>query len=186
MTDEQIIQLFQNRDERAIEEISKKYKRYCAHIASKVLDDFSDVEECINDTWLGVWNAIPPATPDHLNLFLARIIRNISFSRFRNQNTKKRGNGEVLLVLDELDECLTGQADVEDAYLADELQATINRFVRSLPVREGNIFIRRYYYSESFKEIAQRYRLSENAVRTILFRTRNKLKDCLMKEGYLS
>lgn len=111
MTDEQIIQLFQNRDERAIEEISKKYKRYYAHIASKVLDDFSDVEECINDTWLGVWNAIPPATPDHLNLFLARIV----CDRGMMDNRAYLTNTEFQTVIDRIGESEVAIRDRYDA-----------------------------------------------------------------------
>lgn len=186
MTDEQIIQFFQDRDERAIVEIDKKYGRYCTHIASKILDDSSDVEECLNDTWMNVWNAIPPARPEHLRIFLASIVRNNSFSRYRNLTAQKRGGGEIATVLDELEDCIADGSDVESEFLAEELKRTINQFVRDLPVRDSNFFVRRYYYADSIKDIAAKYGVSETTVKTVLFRVRNKLKAHLMKEGYLS
>lgn len=131
-------------------------------------------------------HSIPPTHPVHFNLFLAKIVRNLSFNKYRNKYTQKRGRGEIALVLEELEECLAGHSDVEALYIAEELQETINTFVRALPEREGNVFIRRYFYSDSIKDISVRYRMSENNIRVMLNRTRNKLRDRLEKEGYLS
>lgn len=186
MTDEKIIQLYFNRDEKAIEETSIKYGSYCYKIANNILRNRQDSEECLNDTWMQTWDSIPPTHPVHFNLFLAKIVRNLSFNKYRNKYTQKRGRGEIALVLEELEECLAGHSDVEALYIVEELQETINTFVRALPEREGYVFIRRYFYSDSIKDISVRYRMSENNIRVMLNRTRNKLRDRLEKEGYLS
>lgn len=186
MTDEKIIQLYFNRDEKAIEETSIKYGSYCYKIANNILRNRQDSEECLNDTWMQTWDSIPPTHPVHFNLFLAKIVRNLSFNKYRNKYTQKRGRGEIALVLEELEECLAGHSDVEALYIVEELQETINTFVRALPEREGNVFIRRYFYSDSIKDISVRYRMSENNIRVMLNRTTNKLRDRLEKEGYLS
>ena len=205
MTDEKIIQLYFNRNEKAIEETAIKYSSYCYKIANNILRNRQDSEECLNDTWMQTWDSIPPTHPVHFNLFLAKIVRRrctivtipfrIPFlcncriptgNKYRNNYTQKRGRGEIALVLEELEECLAGHSDVEALYIAEELQETINTFVRALPEREGNVFIRRYFYSDSIKDISVRYRMSENNIRVMLNRTRNKLRDRLEKEGYLS
>lgn len=184
MTDEKILQLFFLRNEDAIKEIDKKYGSYCFKIANNILNNREDAHECVNDAWLKAWESIPPIHPLHLDLFLAKIVRNLSINKYKSKLTHKRGKGEIALVLDELEECIAGHSDVETTFTANELNATINNFVRDLPEREGNIFIRRYFYSESIKNIAKRYHISENNIRVILNRTRNKLKIKLQKEGY--
>lgn len=185
MTDDKIIQLFFQRKETAIEETSKKYGSYCFKIANKILNNREDSEECLSDTWLKSWDSIPPARPVHFNLFLAKIVRNLAISKYRSNHTHKRGKGEMALVLDELEECITGQSDVETLYMAEELQNTINRFVRGLSERDGNVFIRRYFYADSIRDISNRYHISENNVRVMLSRTRSKLRIVLEKEGYI-
>lgn len=185
MTDEEIIQLYFNRNEIAIRETEKKYGAYCFQISNNILNNMEDSEECVNDTWLKTWEAIPPAYPKHFKLFLAKIVRNLSFNKYKAKYANKRGKGEISLVLDELEECLAGGQNVETEYIAKELQATINEFVYALPEKEGNIFIRRYFYSDSIKEISKRYQVSENNVCVILNRTRNKLRLRLEKEGYV-
>ena len=185
MTDDKIIQLFFQRKETAIEETSKKYGSYCFKIANNILNNREDSEECLSDTWLKSWDSIPPARPVHFNLFLAKIVRNLAISKYRSNHTHKRGKGEIALVLDELEECITGQYDVETLYMAEELQNTINRFVRGLSERDGNVFIRRYFYADSIKDISNRYHISENNVRVMLSRTRSKLRIVLEKEGYI-
>lgn len=185
MTDDKIIQLFFQRKETAIEETSKKYGSYCFKIANNILNNREDSEECLSDTWLKSWDSIPPARPVHFNLFLAKIVRNLAISKYRSNHTHKRGKGEITLVLDELEECITGQSDVETLYMAEELQNTINRFVRGLSERDGNVFIRRYFYADSIKDISNRYHISENNVRVMLSRTRSKLRIVLEKEGYI-
>lgn len=184
MEDSRIIELYWQKNADAISETAKKYGPYCFSIAENILHNAEDSEECVNDTWLRAWNAIPPQKPDVLRMFLAKITRNLAFNRFNARNAQKRGGGEIALVLDELGECLGG-ADTEGAYEAKELRKCIRRFVRSLPEREGNVLARRYFFAEPVAEIAKRYGLSENNVMVILSRTRRKLKAHLLKEGYL-
>ena len=185
MTDDKIIQLFFQRKEVAIEETQKKYGSYCFKIANNILNNREDSEECLNDTWLKAWESIPPTRPAYLNLFLAKITRNFAINTYRSKHTHKRGKGEITLVLDELEECITGETDVETLYIAEELQSSINKFVRGLSEKDGNVFIRRYFYADSIKDISNRYYISENNVRVMLSRTRNKLKLRLEKEGYI-
>ena len=184
MEDKQIIELYWQRDEIAIEETSKKYGVYCLAIAENILNNQEDAMECLNDTWLKAWNAMPPQKPENLKLFLAKITRNLSLNRMEAQNAKKRGNGEFTLVLDELSECIASYSDVENTYLAKELGEIVRKFVRKLPEREGNVFVRRYFFMEPVAVIAKRYRMTENHVMVMLSRTRKKLKKYLVKEGY--
>ena len=184
LEDNQIVELYWQKNADAISETAGKYGAYCFAIAENILHNTEDSEECVNDTWLHAWNAIPPQKPNVLRMFLAKITRNLAFNRFNVRNAEKRGGGEVALVLDELGECLGG-ADAEAAYEAKELRQCIRRFVRALPEREGNVLVRRYFFAESVAGIAKRYGLSENNVMVILSRTRGKLKAHLLKEGYL-
>lgn len=185
LTDAEIIELFFERNENAVKEINNKYGRYCHSIAYKILHDPEDAEECVNETWYSTWESIPPTKPQRLKLFIAKIVRNISFDRYKSKNRKKRGSGELPQVLDELEECLSGNHDVEKDYIARELNETIQKFVYQLAEREANIFIRRYFFVDSLDEIAKRYGISSNHVGVILSRTRGKLKYVLEKEGYV-
>ncbi|MCI8332464.1 MAG: sigma-70 family RNA polymerase sigma factor [Clostridiales bacterium] len=184
MEDSQIIELYWQKNTDAISETADKYGTYCFTIANNILQRTEDSEECVNDTWLHAWNAIPPQRPKALRLFLAKITRNLSFDRLCAQNAAKRGGGEMAIVLDELGECMDGGADTETVYEAKELGKFIQNFVRALPEREGNVLVRRYFFAESVADIAKRYGLTENNVMVILCRTRTKLKAHLLKEGY--
>ena len=184
MEDHKIVELYWQRNENAIEESSIKYGAYCFAIADNILHNKGDSDECVNDTWLKTWNAIPPQRPAKLQMFLAKITRNLSFNRFHARSAEKRGGGEMILVLDELAECLPGESDIASEYEAKELGQCLRRFVRSLPERDGNVFVRRYFYTESIAEIAKKYGLTENNVMVILSRTRRKLKKNLIKEGF--
>ena len=183
--DSRIVELYCQKNADAIEETISKYGAYCFAIADNILQNKEDSEECVNDTWLNAWNAIPPQKPTKLQMFLAKITRNLSFNRFNARSAEKRGGGEIVLVLDELAECLVSGADVEAAYEAVELEQCICRFVRTLPERDRNVFVRRYFFTEPMPAIAQRYSLTVNNATVILSRTRKKLKTELMKEGYL-
>ncbi len=185
MEDSQIIELYWQRNADAISETAGKYGAYCFQIADNILHDTEDSEECLNDTWLRAWDAMPPERPNVLRMFLAKITRNLSFDRFHARNAKKRGGGEMVLVLDELEECVAGRADVETAYEGKELSQCIGRFVRGLSERDGNVFVRRYFFTDPVAAIARRYGLTDNNVMVILSRTRKKLKLELRKEGYL-
>jgi len=183
MNDQQIIELYWQRDTAAIQETSKKYGAYCYAIANNILDSKEDSEECVNDTWLKTWNAIPPQRPAILQMFLAKITRNLSLDRFLARTAQKRGSGEMPLVLDELAECIPSSSDVAGEYERKELGRFIRKYINSLPERDRNIFLRRYFYANSIADISIRYGLSENNVMVILSRTRKKLKNRLQKEG---
>ena len=185
MEDNQIVELYWQKNADAISETASKYGSYCFAIAENILHNTEDSEECVNDTWLRAWDAIPPQKPDVFRTFLAKITRNLAFNRFNARNAQKRGSGETALVLDELAECLGGGTDAETAYETKELRQCIRHFVRSLPEREGNVLVRRYFFAEPIADIAKRYGLTKNNVTVILSRTRRKLKAHLVKEGYL-
>ena len=186
MEDYKIVALYWKKDENAINETSRKYGAYCFAIADNILHNKEDSEECVNDTWLKAWNAMPPQRPTKLQIFLAKITRNLSFNRFNARSAEKRGGGEIILVLDELAECLASETDIASEYEAKELGQCIRSFVRLLSERDGNIFVRRYFFTESISQIARKYGLTENNIMVILSRTRKKLKAHLVKEGFFS
>lgn len=184
MQDNQIIALYNARDERAISQTAQKYGGYCMSIAQNILHNMQDSEECVNDTWLQTWNSIPPACPTVLKSYVGRITRNLSLNRYKAKHRDKRGGGEVALALDELGEVAADEYEVQTQMERMEFADAFNRFLWSLPKRECNIFIRRYYHLESVDEIAKRYGLSHANVFKILSRTRQSLKAFLEKEGF--
>lgn len=184
MTDDKIIDHYWRREECAIRESDAKYGRYCFAIADHILYSREDSEECVNDTWLRAWQAMPPARPGNLKLYFAKIVRNLALSRYAARVARKRGGGETALILEELSEILREPDDVESEYMAKELSRAVNLFVRTLPERECNVFVRRYFYSETISEIADRYGLSVRNVTVMLSRTRGKLKHYLEREGF--
>ena len=179
MEDEKIVMLYWERNENAVRETEKKYGKYCHAIAYNILHFHEDADECVNDTWIGAWNSMPPEKPSRLQCFLARITRNISIDRYRYDSAQKRG-AEVESAIDEYWECIpNGDAPIEDEL---ELKKAINGFLASLDTRTRVIFMRRYWYSMSVKDIAEGMRLSESHVSVILFRTRIRFKEYLTKE----
>lgn len=184
MEDYQIIELYFQRSDLAIRETDIKYGNYCYTVANNVLQDAGDSEECVNDTWLKAWNSMPPKRPDYLRMFLAKITRNLAIDRFRSKKRQKRGGGEYDLVLEELGDIIHDSANVEEYVEAKELEQNIRSFVAQLPERECNIFLRRYFYFESAREIAGRYGIRESHVLGILSRTRGKLRTYLLELGY--
>lgn len=184
MEDSRIIALYNQRDERAITETSNKYEKYCYHISYGILYDDFEANECVNDTWLKTWNAIPPAQPNSLRLFLAKITRNLSLDRYKAKRRDKRGGNATELAYEELGEMLADTRDVESEVEQNELLCVIEDFLRSLPKRECGIFVRRYFYMASTAEIAKRYGVRESNVHKILSRTRAKLRKELEKRGY--
>ena len=185
MEDAAIIALYWERNQEAIEQSRQKYGAYCMTISRSILESREDAEECVSDTWLHAWNAMPPHKPNALRMFFAKLTRNISFSRFRRLNAQKRGGGRMEAVLDELAEVLADRSGVEDALDARELGETIRQFIRALPEREGDVFLRRYFFTETMEEIAGAYGITVNHAAVLLSRTRKKLRLCLMREGYL-
>lgn len=184
MQDTKIVQLYWDRDESALVYTGKKYGTYCHRIAFGILHDDGESEECVNDTWHRTWDAIPPQRPNSLKLFLAKITRNLALDRFKARNTRKRG-GEAEEILFELAECVAGTPSAEEQVLAKELERAINGFLYSLPPREANVFLRRYFFAESASAIGKKYSMTANHVAVILSRTRKKLREYLEKEGYL-
>ncbi len=185
MDDKGIIALYFSRQERALEETASKYGKYCFSISHNILGNREDAQECVNDTYLDAWNSIPPHRPNSLSLFLGKITRRISIDRWRRGNAQKRGGGELPLVLDELYECIPDTGDVEQIYERKRLSEVMNRFVKSLPTAEQKVFLCRYWYMDSVRDIGKRFHYSESKVKSMLYRTREKLKEELKKEGFL-
>ena len=185
MKDTEILELYWERNERAITETQHSYGRYCHSIAYHILHDREDSDECVNDTWLRAWYAIPPKKPERFALFLGTITRNLSFDKWKRKNARKRGNGEMDMVLDELIECIPAEHSTEDAVEEAELERMIDTFLHTLPEKDCNVFLRRYWYAEEYGEIARRYGMNLNTVKTSLFRTRSKLKLYLEREGII-
>lgn len=183
MDDLQIIELYWARSETAIAETARKYGAYCHFIAYHILHSEEDSEECVNDTYWKAWGAMPPQRPNQLRTFLGKITRNLSLSRYETYAAAKRGAGQVPLALDELAECLPAPDSVERAVDDRALTELLNGFLAGLPPEARRIFLRRYWYICSVKEIAADFGISESKVKTTLFRTRNKLKQHLEKEG---
>ena len=182
MEDSQIVTLYLRRSEQAIAETAAKYGKYCFSIAQNVLENSEDAEETVNDTYMGAWNAIPPHRPAVLSTFLGKITRRIAIKRWQMNTTKKRGGGETLLVLDELSDCIPAHDNVESEIENAELSRLLGRFVLALPQTERNVFVCRYWYLDPICSIAQRYGFSQSKVKSMLSRTRKKLRIYLQKE----
>ena len=181
MSDEKIIELYFNRDEQSIRETEKKYGKLCYHISYNILNDHDDSTECVNDTYMGVWNAIPPEKPDNFKAFICKIARNLSLKKLEFLTRAKRSQNMVVSI-EELREILPDERyapNVKD----EDVGALISKFLRTQKEEVRNVFIRKYYYFDSISEIAKRYSFTESKVKNMLFYTRNKLRDYLIKEG---
>ena len=183
MEDEKIIELFWKRNQRAIEETDAKYGHYCHTVAFNILNDPLDTEECVNDTWMGAWNAMPDAWPNCLGAFLTRICRNIALNLLSSKKRLKRGKGEMTLALEELAECTPSNLDVAQIAEARELSEGLDRFLATLPNVERNVFMSRYWAMASVKEISEVLHWSESRTKSTLFRIREKLRKFLQEEG---
>ena len=185
MDDKQIVELYFNRMETAIEETSRKYGHFCFTIANRILRNKEDSDECVNDTYLQVWNVVPPQQPQNLKAFLGKITRNISLHKWEKRQAKKRGKDEVTFALEELQECIPDVADVERITEQIVFVDTLNHFLSSLDKQSRIIFMQRYFCFLSVKEIAIRYQMGESKVKMSLLRSRKKLKIILEKEGII-
>ncbi|MCX8132218.1 MAG: sigma-70 family RNA polymerase sigma factor [Clostridia bacterium] len=183
MEDSEIVQLYWNRIETAILETSLKYGKYCRKIAFNILSNDEDAEECVNDTYLKAWNSIPPNKPFALSSYLGKITRNLSLNKYKQSNAKKRGNGEVALALDELQECIPAVGSIEQELENDIIAQAINCFLWTLEKVECNIYLRRYWYLDSISAISEQYKISKSKVKSMLYRTRKKMRCYLEKEG---
>ncbi len=184
MDDHSIVDLYWKRDEEAIEQTARKYGAYCHSIAFRILENHGDADECVNDTYRGAWESIPPHRPAILSTYLGKLARRISLKVLRSRETQKRGRGIVALSLDELSECIPAGTAMDAEIEFQELVATINRFVSGLPVEERRVFVRRYYHALSITEICEQYHFSKSKVESMLHRTRKKLKKNLDEEGF--
>lgn len=184
MEEKYLLDLFFQRDERAIQTVRESYGAYCRTVVNGILNNEEDIEECLNDTWLRAWNAIPPQRPTNLRMYLAKIARNLALDRYKASCAEKRRQGTLEITMEELAFCVPAGETTESQVQAHELERLIGTFLRTLRPMECNVFLRRYFYAESVAEIAGRYRLSESYVRLLLSRTRNKLKKYLVKEAY--
>ena len=185
MEDEKIIGLYWERNEDAITETSSKYGKLFFRIASNILLNHEDSEECVNDTWHRAWNSIPPEEPRSLAAYLGRITRNLALNRLQKQNRLKRGGGEMTLIWEELGEMLPDRETPEQSWERAAAKAAIERFLQGLEAQERILFLRRYWYVDSVQSIAARYAIKENTAKSILFRTREKLRRYLAGEGII-
>lgn len=183
MDDKEILSLYRARNQDAIAQTAKKYGRYCKKIAFGILRIREDSEECVNDTYLRAWNAIPPQSPKRLSAFLGRITRNLALDRLEHLSAQKRGGGQTMLALDELQECIPASECIERAVSDAQLSEVLERFLEALPTEKRKIFLQRYWYLLSVKEIAENLSVGESKVKMTLSRTRTALKQYLEKEG---
>ena len=181
MEDYQIVDLYWERSERAISETDTKYGRMLTGISIGLVHTNEDAEEGLNDTYLAAWNSMPSERPIYLGAFLSKIIRRISIDRYRTSHSEKRGGKDALL--NELTECIPSQTDVQSEYDNKVLAEALNRFLYSLDEEKRNIFIRRYFYSDQIDVIARGMNIGVGKVKTVLFRTRNALRNFLSEEG---
>ena len=184
MNDEQIVSLFWERDESAIREAQSKYGAYCLSVATRILDSREDAEECVNDAFLGAWNAIPPYRPAVLSAFLGKITRRLCLKKLRDGRAVKRGGGAFQASYEELESCISLQEGPDDLLETAELTRIINAFLKALPETERRVFVCRYWYYDPIEDIADRFGFGKSKVKMMLKRTRDKLAKRLREEGY--
>lgn len=185
MDDNEIIKLFNERNEAAISELSRKHGAFFTRLAEKILQNYEDSMTCVNDAYLKTWESIPPAKPNVLRAFVGRIVKCVAVSMLRRENAEKRGGGEFTLVLDELEECVSDGSSVEQQLEGKELVNAINKFLQTCGEFNRRAFVLRYWYCESITEVAAELGSNENNVTVSLYRTRQKLKEHLAKGGYI-
>lgn len=185
MRDDEIVTLYWKRDERAIKETKNEYGRYLFKIANNILADLEDSRESVNDTYLAAWNSIPPQRPSVLSTYLGKLTRRISIDLFRKKNREKRRASEYALSLNELEECIPGGNMPEDEVEVKLLAKSINDFLRMQPEEARTLFVGRYYFLDSLKDVARYCGMSESKAKSILFRTRCSLKTHLEQEGFV-
>lgn len=182
MDDSRIIELYWQRNESAITATDRKYGRFCHCIALNILSVPEDAEETVNDTYHAVWNAIPPTRPKSFKVFLGRIVRNLSISRYRKNRAQKRYGGMELL-LSELEECLPHPGQTEDAIEQQHLSALISDWLEQLPPTDRTLFVRRYWFGEELQTLAAEFRITPGALAQRMLKLRRSLRECLEKEG---
>lgn len=184
MEDFEIVEMYWDRNENAITETDRKYGKYCRKIAFSIVTNKEDMEECVNDTYLQTWNSLPPQRPERLSTYLGKICRNISINLYEKLTAEKRGGNETDACLDELSELIGGSSEVEEQLDLTVLTDLINKFLKKCEKQARTVFVQRYWYMMSVKEIAKENRMSDSNVKMTLSRTRDKLKVYLEEEGY--
>lgn len=183
MNDLRIISLYWNRDEEAVTQTRLKYGRYLNTIAYNILANREDSEECLSDTCLKVWNAIPEDRPSNFRAYIGKIARNLSLNRYHERRAQKRGGGEVELLLSELEGCVPALHTVEGLSELSLVTAAIDKFLEGLGREERALFVRRYWYANSIRDLARLTGYSESKIKSLLYRLRNRLKIHLEEEG---
>lgn len=184
MEDSAIVALYWHRQEEAALETQEKYGAYCMQIATRILGDPEDARECVNDVYAAAWSSIPPNCPENLKTYLGKLTRRISMKRWRSRDAQKRGSGEIALSLEELADCIPSGISLEEQLAGKELTQNLNDFLRKLPKQQRQIFVLRYWYGCSVREISGKFGFSKSKVESMLHRTRTKLRETLRKEGY--
>lgn len=181
MEDAKIIELFFSRSEEAITETALKYGKLCLSISGNILGNNEDSEECVNDTYLALWNCIPPQRPSNLMAFISKIVRNLSLKKL-DYNLAKKRDSSITHSLSELEEILPDKA-ISNKFSDEEIGRILSNFLKNEKADSRNVFIRKYWYFDSVEYISKRYKFSESKVKSMLFHTRNRLKKYLIKEG---
>ena len=184
MKDERIVELFFDRREEALKETEKKYGRYLYKIASGILNNKSDSEESVSDTYLAAWNSIPPQRPQKLSAYLGKLARRISIDNLRRKTSQKRGGTQYELSLNELEDCVKSTSTLEEDMENNELGEAISRFLRTISKENRCLFVERYFFCNSLKDSAKKLGISEAKAKSSLYRTRLLLRDYLTKEGF--
>lgn len=182
LDDRKIIELFFERSEQAIIELSNKYGSVCSKVAFNILNNEQDTEECVNDAYLGAWNTIPPQNPNPLLSYVCRIVRNLSIKKYHTNTAAKR-NSIYDVALDELENCFSSSVLVEDEFNAIETARIIDHFLETLDQKNRIMFVRRYWHSDSIDDIAKLFHTNNHNISVRLSRIREKLKKHLIKEG---
>ncbi|NLA71971.1 MAG: sigma-70 family RNA polymerase sigma factor [Clostridiaceae bacterium] len=183
-SDETILDLYFERSEEALSATVEKYGALLRSLAWNILGNHEDVEECVNDTYVAAWNAIPPQRPEYLKAYLCKIVRNFSLDRVREKTREKRGGGNIPLILDEMQDLLASDDDIAQTVETQELSQMISDYLREQPDRKRIIFLKRYYFASTINEIAEEQKTTEGAVKILLYRMRRELKQVLQDRGY--
>lgn len=183
INDNKILDLYWARNEEALDATMDKYGRILYKVAHNILHDNQDAEECVNDTLLKAWDAIPPKNPEFFGAYLAKIARNFSLQRWRAYSAAKRGGGQATLILDELVETIPHPSTAEQNFEYIQTINAINKYLGNLDEDARVVFVRRYFFGDSVEDICTRFTASQSKIKSMLFRARNKLKEHLEKEG---
>ncbi len=184
LADETIIELYWNKEEQAISATDDKYGRYLFTIAYNIVRDELDCEECLNDTYLGTWNSIPPTRPNILQVFLSKIMRNVALDKYRKNSASKRIPSEMIVSIDELDKYMVYDMSAEEEFLIKDIGRLLSDYLRELPDKEEFMFVCRYYYADYISDIAKMLEMNPKTVTKALEKLREDLKERLEKEGF--